>query len=460
MGANVPLCELRFELDALSPSKEKKEQERMVPQQQQEVDQKRRKQTLERAKVNHLSKQLQMRLRYARLKVEYGWQRQSLNEVENLYFHRSHLRTSRVPPPATVTKPHTTSTGDEKEDSLFASMLVDDPATSSQQTNSSSSPDRMLALQVSEPPTIEEVLDAPRSATIGQGQLPDTSSQPSQSQPNPAGPAQSANIDVQTQTPTLQGAQAASSSHSLPMFALSDPSILIRLAQLQSQALGVSQPQPQPQMIPPSEGQSLPIQSSGSISSIPPIQPGQNLPPHFSLLSPQPSHSTSQSSISPQPPSTLTPTQPSTPGPSPPPVLATQQQQQPSAPTPLLTLSYPTLSPMSFSFAPPSATPVSPPSPPLSPQPPTTSTTMPSSCSASTPALTATSTSPLTYDSFWSTHISASGMTRPLYRTQAGFSASTNSTGHVAMLTPGGHTGVMTQEGVYVGGATAGSAGV
>ncbi|KAI6128149.1 hypothetical protein EDD16DRAFT_1549680 [Pisolithus croceorrhizus] len=45
----------------------------MVPQQQQEVDQKRRKQTLERAKVNHLSKQLQMRLRYARLKVEYGW---------------------------------------------------------------------------------------------------------------------------------------------------------------------------------------------------------------------------------------------------------------------------------------------------------------------------------------------------------------------------------------------------
>ncbi|KAI6126898.1 hypothetical protein F5141DRAFT_362433 [Pisolithus sp. B1] len=160
----------------------------MVPQQQQEVDQKRRKQTLERAKVNHLSKQLQMRLRYARLKVEYGWQRQSLNEVENLYFHHSHLRTSRVPPPATLTKPHTTSTGDEKEDSLFASMLVDDPATSSQQTNSSSSPDRMLAFQVSELPTIEDVLDAPRSATIGQGQLLDTSSQPSQSQPNPGWP--------------------------------------------------------------------------------------------------------------------------------------------------------------------------------------------------------------------------------------------------------------------------------
>ncbi|KAI6132958.1 hypothetical protein EV401DRAFT_1915193 [Pisolithus croceorrhizus] len=429
----------------------------MVPQQQQEVDQKRRKQTLERAKVNHLSKQLQMRLRYARLKVEYGWQRQSLNEVENLYFHHSHLRTSRVPPPATLMKPHTTSTGDEKEDSLFASMLVDDPATSSQQTNSSSSPDRMLALQVSELPTIEDVLDAPRSATIGQGQLLDTSSQPSQSQPNPAGPAQSANMNVQTQTLMPQGAQAASSSHSLPMFALSDPSILIRLAQLQSQALGVSQSQSQPQAISPLEGQSLPIQTS----SIPTIQPGQNLTPQSSLLSSQPSHSTSQSSISLQPQSTLTPTQPSTPGPSPSPVLATQQQQQqPSAPAPLLALSYLTLSPMLFSLAPPSTTPVPPPSPPLSPQPPTTSTIVPSSCSASTPGLTTTSTSPLTYDSFWSTHISASGMTRPLYRTQAGFSASTNSTGHVAMLTPGGHTGVMTQEGVYVGGATVGSAGV
>ncbi|KAF9450862.1 hypothetical protein P691DRAFT_773611 [Macrolepiota fuliginosa MF-IS2] len=53
---------------------------------------KRRKQTLERAKANHLSRQLQMRLQYARLKVEHGWQKQNLNEVENLYFHHSHQR--------------------------------------------------------------------------------------------------------------------------------------------------------------------------------------------------------------------------------------------------------------------------------------------------------------------------------------------------------------------------------
>ncbi|KAF5353920.1 hypothetical protein D9756_007098 [Leucocoprinus leucothites] len=60
---------------------------------------KKRKQTLERAKANHLSRQLQMRLQYARLKVEHGWQRQNLNEVENLYFHHSHLRSPKPCPP-------------------------------------------------------------------------------------------------------------------------------------------------------------------------------------------------------------------------------------------------------------------------------------------------------------------------------------------------------------------------
>ncbi|KAF5339623.1 hypothetical protein D9611_011494 [Ephemerocybe angulata] len=51
-----------------------------------------RKPTIERAKAHHLCRQLQMRLQYARLKVEHGWQKQSLNEVENLYFHHSHQK--------------------------------------------------------------------------------------------------------------------------------------------------------------------------------------------------------------------------------------------------------------------------------------------------------------------------------------------------------------------------------
>ena len=37
---------------------------------------------------------LQVRLAYARLKVEHGWQRQTLTEVENLYFR--HFRTQAL----------------------------------------------------------------------------------------------------------------------------------------------------------------------------------------------------------------------------------------------------------------------------------------------------------------------------------------------------------------------------
>ncbi|KXN80955.1 hypothetical protein AN958_06546 [Leucoagaricus sp. SymC.cos] len=70
---------------------------------------KKRKQTLERAKANHLSRQLQMRLQYARLKVEHGWQRQNLNEVENLYFHHSH---QRGPRPFTPSSAFTTGQAD------------------------------------------------------------------------------------------------------------------------------------------------------------------------------------------------------------------------------------------------------------------------------------------------------------------------------------------------------------
>ncbi|KAI8974611.1 hypothetical protein BD414DRAFT_498202 [Trametes punicea] len=46
---------------------------------------------VDRAKANYLSGQLRLRLQYAKLKVEHGWQRQSLSEVENLYFRHTHL---------------------------------------------------------------------------------------------------------------------------------------------------------------------------------------------------------------------------------------------------------------------------------------------------------------------------------------------------------------------------------
>ncbi|KAJ7025591.1 hypothetical protein C8F04DRAFT_134137 [Mycena alexandri] len=58
----------------------------------------------EKAKANHLLRQLQTRLQYARLKVDHGWQKQRLNEVENLYF-----RAQRHPQAAGSLKPPSTA---------------------------------------------------------------------------------------------------------------------------------------------------------------------------------------------------------------------------------------------------------------------------------------------------------------------------------------------------------------
>ncbi|KAJ7248240.1 hypothetical protein B0H12DRAFT_1123716 [Mycena haematopus] len=54
--------------------------------------------SLEKAKANHLLRQLQLRLQYARLKVDHGWQQQRLNEVENLYFRQQKQSESPVKP--------------------------------------------------------------------------------------------------------------------------------------------------------------------------------------------------------------------------------------------------------------------------------------------------------------------------------------------------------------------------
>ncbi|KAH8078432.1 hypothetical protein BXZ70DRAFT_961768, partial [Cristinia sonorae] len=49
----------------------------------------RRKQNMAKARLNYYSHNLKLRLQYARLKVDHGWQRQTLSEVENLYFRHS-----------------------------------------------------------------------------------------------------------------------------------------------------------------------------------------------------------------------------------------------------------------------------------------------------------------------------------------------------------------------------------
>ncbi|KAJ3740152.1 hypothetical protein DFH05DRAFT_454063 [Lentinula detonsa] len=64
----------------------------MTPSSSLAVDEGKRRSSMDKTKVSHLSRQLQLRLQYAKLKVEHGWHKQNLNEVENLYFRRTNSR--------------------------------------------------------------------------------------------------------------------------------------------------------------------------------------------------------------------------------------------------------------------------------------------------------------------------------------------------------------------------------
>ncbi|OBZ65285.1 hypothetical protein A0H81_14700 [Grifola frondosa] len=85
-----------------------------------------------------LSGQLRLRLQYAKLKVEHGWQRQNLNEVENLYFRHTHInrpyptispggRRSRATLANTITPPDVPSPTEERKPDQIAdtAMQVD-----------------------------------------------------------------------------------------------------------------------------------------------------------------------------------------------------------------------------------------------------------------------------------------------------------------------------------------------
>ncbi|KAF9516095.1 hypothetical protein BS47DRAFT_1484105 [Hydnum rufescens UP504] len=61
----------------------------------------------DKAKLHLLRQQLQTRLQYARLKVDHGWMRQNLNEVENLYFHHYRARSPTDPVDEANMKPRT-----------------------------------------------------------------------------------------------------------------------------------------------------------------------------------------------------------------------------------------------------------------------------------------------------------------------------------------------------------------
>ncbi|KAL4071811.1 hypothetical protein J3A83DRAFT_2915444 [Scleroderma citrinum] len=423
------------------------------------MEQKRRRQTLERAKMNHLSKQLQMRLQYARLKVEHGWQRQNLNEVENLYFHNSHLRSFR--PSAGTAKPqiaNATSPG---------GSMADDPASVHQANTptipdrpSGSSPHLSHSLMIdntaapSRPTTSVTLTSSVQLIPSEQSQKGDTIAQlstaqpPSSSSPEPYPDTASTlqNLSEMMQTPPAL--QANSTTRPPFTLDLSDPAILARLAQLQAQALGFSQGQsPQTQ----TQGQPLSLSYQSPTSTA--LQTGSN---HASLF-PATSASRPAFSFQPQFATAMTTTPP----------FSTSSAPMPSA-APVSAVTLPLQLPPSTQFLTPAALSL------FSSTTAMTSAPIPASTATSTPqppqptssSVSSTATAPtltpahgLTYDSFWSSHISAVGSTRALYRTHTGFSASANPAGHVAMLTPGGHAAVMTADGVYVAGGAVAKAG-
>ncbi|KAF9224685.1 hypothetical protein BS17DRAFT_778804 [Gyrodon lividus] len=404
----------------------------LAPPQPNEVEQKKRKQTLERAKANHLSKQLQMRLQYAKLKVEHGWQRQNLNEVENLYFHHSHLRNIRTSALGKTQYANVTSVPTPSSESA-APMVVD--ANSDIQFSTPLGMDQTSGSSPLHQTSISPPMENSRSTPASTFAVPSTSP-PSQSQPEhnqnhdvrpsppsqlssslsyPATQPESHSLNVQMPIPV----PAAPTSRPPSTADFSDPNILARLAQLQAQTSSQSQTQPLSRQ----HTTSTPLSTSSS-------QPGSTHPQ-------VPAHS--QSSFASQPFTLHT---------------------QAGFAFPTFYVPAATSQPPFDAFA--HTAPSHP--PPLPPPSASASASTTPSATAATPTpathTTSTTTAPtapaLTYDSFWSTHASSTGTTRALYRTHTGFSASAAPSGHVAMLTPGGHAAVMTAEGVYVGGGRSG----
>ncbi|KAJ7148699.1 hypothetical protein C8R43DRAFT_514815 [Mycena crocata] len=76
-----------------------------------DADKKRKIRAMQRAKGNHLLRQLQLRLQYAKLKVDHGWQKQHLNEVENLWHRERRTSDVNIDPQLLLDQPRPDETG-------------------------------------------------------------------------------------------------------------------------------------------------------------------------------------------------------------------------------------------------------------------------------------------------------------------------------------------------------------
>ncbi|KAI0267385.1 hypothetical protein BC834DRAFT_75532 [Gloeopeniophorella convolvens] len=408
-------------------------------------DPRRKKATLEKAKVVNLSKQLQMRLQYARLKVEHGWQRQSLNEVENLYFHHSTLKgKSRAPVPL-FARPTPISM------SAASSTIVTANGSASKEQAGPRTAEVHVVPEAKRPTPPTSVVSTPPTIV---SPPPTTPSPTVQTNVTPPAQAQAPIKDVQAQT--AKSATAASVT-----FAPTPTAEVVRPISLPpsvlsafSQNYAVAQPPSRTSTMDFSILSPFVTPSSFSSSSSSFTAPSSFVSP-AATFAPQPLA---------YPPSPFAPPAPSTvPVPTPASIALPHFQpsypmvmQMPNMPLPMSTfptttqVAFPSavqaqvpVAPASIPTPPPASTPVPAPSQPspittpsipsISSFRPTKTFDIPTAPGPGTPTGTGMqgTAPPLTYDSFWSSHSSAGGWRKALSTGSASVSgASTPATGN------------------------------
>ncbi|KAH8091838.1 hypothetical protein BXZ70DRAFT_952505, partial [Cristinia sonorae] len=333
-------------------------------------EERRRKQNMAKARLNYYSHNLKLRLQYAQLKVDHGWQRQTLSEVENLYFRHSR----RPYPPVNPRK--TTSSFDSNH--AIASEHHPVASSSTPPPNLPSTP----------PPSLSDSFGGlTRSDTLQT--IPDTSVT-STAQSSFQSTAASGSFDIPRIPipPSLESYMAATMSPPRPFH---DASMECRTISPPPCSRTLVRPPPHPQLYlaDPNIDPSL-----VSVPATPPTHPSPPKPPL--------STATPGGVGPPQPPPTSQPLTrvptlppPSSPAPSIPP---------PSSPVPSIHRSTPSRPPHPSPH--PRPTPQTRPAPPSSHRPLAPST--PGGKKPYRPIQPAPmKPSPLTYDSFWSSHQSS-----------------------------------------------------
>ncbi|SNX85704.1 uncharacterized protein MEPE_04413 [Melanopsichium pennsylvanicum] len=107
----------------------------------------------ERTRLMALSKHLMTRLQYANFKVEHGWSKQSLSEVENLYYRQNTSTISNPPPSTSITTssintasivPKSNSTSPNNNNNNTGSKAAVTPSVDVSQPHSSSVSSRLF----------------------------------------------------------------------------------------------------------------------------------------------------------------------------------------------------------------------------------------------------------------------------------------------------------------------------